>query len=91
MNLKFPWLNHPRSEQKDTMLTFSAFAVLAALIKFLTNGVSITIAGYTLNCGTVDAALIGAILTPTLGAYVIRKFKDSPDSTTTTTNGDTNE
>lgn len=83
--MKFPWIKHPRSGQEDTMLTFSTLAVASALAKFLLNGTAIEIAGKTFSAGTVDAALIGAILVPTLGAYVARKAKDSPDTKKTIT------
>lgn len=73
------WIKHPRSRKADTMLTFSAWAVLACLGKFITNGVELTLFGNTINFGTIDAALITAVLTPTLLAYVGRKFTDSPD------------
>lgn len=77
--MKFPWIKHPRSKEPDTMLTFSAWAVLAALFKFITNGMTIEVADWSYSFGTVDAVLIGAILAPTLTAYVTRKWKDSPD------------
>ena len=77
MNL---WVLHPRSKQPDSALTFSVLAVLATLGKFLLNGVTIEVLNKTVNFGTIDAALVGAILAPTLGAYVARKFKDSPDT-----------
>ena len=72
------WISHPRSKKKDTMLTLSVYAFLAVLGKFLLNGVNITIMEKTVDFGTVDAALIGALLVPTLGAYTARKFKSPP-------------
>lgn len=61
------------------MLTLGVMATLSALGKFLLNGVSIELAGQSVNFGTTDATLIGAILLPTLGAYVARKYTSSPD------------
>lgn len=74
------WLKHPRTGEADTMLTLGVLASLSAIGKFLLNGVAIEIADKTVNFGTVDATLIAAILTPTLGAYVVRKYKNSPDA-----------
>lgn len=76
MNL---WISHPRSKKPDSMLTVGIIAFIACVFKFITNGVSVSLGDMTMNFGTVDAALIGALLTPTLGAYVIRKYKSSPD------------
>lgn len=77
--MKLPWIQHPRSKKPDTMLTFSTWALVSALFKFITNDVTLTVGDWSYNFGTVDAVLIGAIITPTLGAYVARKWKDSPD------------
>jgi hypothetical protein len=68
------WLKHPRSGEKDTMLTLSVFAFLACVFKFLGNGIVIG----PVDLGTVDATLIGAMLAPTLVAYTARKFKSPP-------------
>lgn len=72
------WIKHPRSEEKDSMLTLSVYAFLAVLFKFIVNGATIELFDKTINFGTVDAALIGALLVPTLGAYTARKFKSPP-------------
>lgn len=75
------WIKHPRSGKADTMLTLAVVSVLAVLGKFLLNGVAIG----SVTLGTVDAGLVAAMLTPTLGAYVARKYSDSPDKKTTAT------
>lgn len=72
------WIKHPRSGEKDTMLSLSVYAFAAVLAKFLLNGVSLTLLDKTINFGTVDATLIGALITPTLAAYTARKFKSPP-------------
>lgn len=72
------WIKHPRSQEPDTMLTLSIFAFLAVLVKFLLNDVEINAFGKIVNFGSVDAALIGSLLVPTLGAYTARKFKNPP-------------
>lgn len=70
--MKFPFITHPRTGQKDTMLTMAVIATLAAVFKFLVNGVAVN----NINLGTVDATLLAALLTPTLGAYWARKHTD---------------
>jgi NhaP-type Na+/H+ or K+/H+ antiporter len=81
MNFSWLWIKHPRSGQADTMLTLAVLATLTAIGKFLLNGMVLTfMPGRSISFGTVDALLIGALLTPTLTAYVTRKMKDSPDA-----------
>jgi hypothetical protein len=73
------WLKHPRTGKPDTMLTLAVLATLTCLAKVLLNNTILKIAGQTITCGTIDGLVIAATLTPTLGAYVARKHKDSPD------------
>jgi len=70
------WLKHPQTGQYSVTLSFAAGGFLAALGKFLLNGVTFTIAGKAISCGSVDAALLGAMLLPTLGSYVTRTYID---------------
>lgn len=69
------WINHPRSKTPSATLTFSVYALIICLGKFLLNGVEIHILDKAINFGTVDSSLIAAILTPTLLSYVSKKFK----------------
>jgi hypothetical protein len=80
--LKYFWINHPRSATPDAMLTLATYSTLTVLAKLLLNGVSMKLGSSSWTFGVVDAGLIGAVLTPTLGAYVIRKMKDSPANPT---------
>jgi hypothetical protein len=64
------WLTNPSTGRKDTMLSLSAYAFLMCAVKFLLNGVAVG----SFTFGTVDAALIGALLGPTLIAYSAKKF-----------------
>ena len=73
------WIKHPRSKKPDAMLTIAMYACFVVFFKVLFNGVTFTLGEAIVNLGTVEAALVAAVLTPTLGAYVGRKFKDSPD------------
>lgn len=63
--------------KKDAILTMAVFAMAIILIKVLLDGVVITVAGNVLvNFGTVDSGIIGALLTPTLSAYVARRYTE---------------
>lgn len=81
------WITHPRSGAPDAMLTLAVYSVAVVLVKFFLSDVAFG----SLTFGELDAGVIGAILTPTLGAYALRKHKDSPDAITSseeeTTNG----
>ena len=69
------WIKHPNTKRYSATLSFSVYALIACLGKFLLNGVTIQILDKNINFGTVDSALIAAILTPTLLTYVSKKFK----------------
>lgn len=61
----------------DALLTFSLISVLTVLGKVLLNGATIG----PVHCGTIDAALIGAVLVPTVGAYTVKRVKGGkPDA-----------
>ena len=68
------WIANPKTRKKSVTLTFAVWGLLSCLFKFLTNGVELTIFDQVIKFGTIDAALIGALLTPTLGAYVANKW-----------------
>lgn len=73
------WIKHPRTGKEDTMLTLAVMSVLTVLGKFVINGIEVG----SINLGSIDAGLVAALLTPTLGAYVARKYSDSPDKKAT--------
>ena len=62
--------------KKDAMLTFAFTGFIVVLFKYLVSGVAADIAGHSVNFGTVDASMMAALLTPTLGAYVARRYTD---------------
>ena len=72
------WIKHPRSKEPDAMLTLAVVAFVSVVLKFLTNDVVLGLGEKSVSLGKIDATLVGALLAPTLGAYVIRKQKDSP-------------
>lgn len=65
------WMIRNSRGRKDALLTFSAGAVLIVFVKTLLNGVT----AHGITFGTVDPALIGALLVPTLGAYTAKRIK----------------
>ena len=77
--MKIPWIKHPRSGKPDTMLTVAIASVIVVLGKVLLNGVSVELFGSPIALGVIDAGLVAALLTPTLGVYAARKYSDSPD------------
>jgi hypothetical protein len=64
------------SGNKDAILTLAVVGFAFCLIKVLLAGVTIAVAGRTFDCGTIDGSSIAAILAPTLGAYVGRRYTD---------------
>lgn len=78
--MKLPWINHPRSNEPDAMLTVAIASVLVVLGKVVMNGVTLHVFGTPVNFGSIDAGLVAALLTPTLGVYAARKYTDSPDN-----------
>lgn len=60
----------------DAIFTLSLLAFFVVLIKFMVAGVTFTISGVDYSLGSVDASMIAALLTPTLGAYVGRRYTD---------------
>lgn len=62
--------------KKDAVLTMAFMGFIVVLVKILIGGVSIKLANHDVSLGVIDAATVGAVLTPTLGAYVARKYTD---------------
>jgi hypothetical protein len=74
------FIKHPNTDVYSASLTFAVWALVACLIKFMLNGVTIEVLDKTINFGTTDAGLIAALLTPTLAAYASKKFsKQRPE------------
>ena len=71
------WIKNTAGKE-DAVLTMSFFAFVGVMVKFLFSGVSVSLsAGHSFSFGTVDAGVIAAILTPTLGAYVARRHTEA--------------
>jgi hypothetical protein len=65
------WIKNTEGK-RDAILTMSLLGFLVVLVKFALSG--LTIGPFVF--GELDAGVVGALLTPTLGAYVARRFTD---------------
>lgn len=70
------WMLKNSDGERDAVLTLTVAGFLVILFKFVIAGMSITFSSNTYTAGDIDAATIGALLTPTLGAYVARRYTD---------------
>lgn len=69
------WMAHNSRGRPDALLTFAAWSVVVVLVKVLLHGVNVK--GWSF--GTIDAALVGAVLLPTLGAYTTKRVAGGKD------------
>lgn len=69
------WIKNTQGKP-DAVLTMTVAGFAVVLLKVLVGGIAFTVAGKDVTLGTIDAGTIGAILTPTLGAYVARRYTD---------------
>lgn len=70
------WMLKNSSGKKDAVLTMAVVGFAFVLLKMLLVGVSLHLGERSVNFGTIDGSTIAAILTPTLGAYVGRRYTD---------------
>jgi len=75
MNLNFIWFENAEGKP-DTMLSFAIVAFAIVCFKVIFGGTSFHIGAQILTISTIDPGMVGALLTPTLGAYVIRRYTD---------------
>lgn len=68
------WMIKNSKGQKDGVFTMAVVGFGFCVVKMFLVGVTLQIAGQEVNFGTIDGSTIAAILTPTLGAYVGRKY-----------------
>lgn len=66
------WMDNSAGKP-DAMLTLGAISLGVVLVKFFIADISVG----PLVFGQLDGMVIAAILTPTLGAYVARRYTDS--------------
>jgi hypothetical protein len=78
------WIKNTDGE-RDAVLTMALLGFIIVLVKVLLAGVVLTWSETrTFTFGTIDAATIAAVLAPTLGAYVARRYTDAKFDQTTT-------
>lgn len=63
------FIKHPTTGKPDLMVTLSTVTTMAAVIKFILDGVTISWQGYTMDFGHLDSMTYAALLTPVLGAH----------------------
>lgn len=86
------FLKHPQTNEPDLLMTLAWVVTLVCSIKFLFEGIEITIGAHTLSLGHADATTYAAMLAPVLGAHGWKEGKaarpapankvDNPDGET---------
>lgn len=66
------WLKNSQGNE-DAMLTLGVVSLAVVLLKFFLSEMSFG----TMIFGQLDGMVVAAILTPTLGAYVARRYTDA--------------
>lgn len=66
------WMKNSQGNQ-DAMLTLGVVSLSVVLLKFFLSEMSFG----TVIFGQLDGMVVAAILTPTLGAYVARRYTDA--------------
>jgi hypothetical protein len=75
MNMAWLWIKNSDGEE-DTMLTFAVVAFVVVLFKVMMGGTDWTIGNLVWKIMPIDATMVAALLGPTLGAYVARRYTD---------------
>jgi hypothetical protein len=76
------FLTDPRTGKPSEMVTLSVLATLAAVFRFLFDGITIEIYAHKITFNHVDAMVYLAFLSPILGAHsFLHRGKDKNDST----------
>lgn len=69
------WIKNTEGKP-DAVLTMALIGFLVVVFRVLLAGVSLVWGDKSLALSDIDTGTIGAILTPTLGAYVARRYTD---------------
>lgn len=69
------WIKNTEGK-KDAVLTMTLMGFIVILLKVALSGVTVTLLESSFSFGSVDALVVAAVLTPTLGAYVARRHTD---------------
>lgn len=72
--MTLPLFTDPVTGERSFTMTAAAMTLAVVLLKTLLTGITIASFG---DLGGMDAGLAAALLTPTLGAYVARKYTDA--------------
>lgn len=67
------WLKNSKGKKSAT-LTFSTIAFAVVMLKVLLANVAVVVGEKNINFGEMDPTLALTLLTPTLGAYVLRHW-----------------
>lgn len=70
------WLKNTVGRE-DAVLTMAMIGFVIIVMKVLVSGIQLSFGDKVIAFGSVDASVIGALLTPTLGAYVARRYTDT--------------
>lgn len=62
--------------KSDAVLTMTLWSLVVVLVKLVFSGFTLSFGGWSVGAGAIDAGIIGALLSPTLGAYVARRYTD---------------
>ena len=77
MRLQDMWIKNTAGKP-DAVLTMTIMVLVVVLVKYVFADTSIEIAaGHSVKFGPADAGVITALLTPTLGAYVARRYTET--------------
>ncbi len=58
-----------KASERNTLLTLVILTVVCCLVKFILDGVVVSIYGQTINFGHVDATVYLTLLSPILGSH----------------------
>ena len=73
--MRFEWMKNTEG-RPDAVLTMAFVGFMIVAIKILFAGAVIEFNGNKYSFGAPDASVIGALLGPTLGAYVTRRWTE---------------
>lgn len=69
------WMKNTEGKP-DAVLTLAALSIFGVLFRVVFGGFHLAAGGVDISLPAIDAAVIGSLLTPTLGAYVARRYTD---------------
>lgn len=73
--MKLRWIRNTDGKP-DAVLTMAFMGFIVVLLKVLIGETTFDLGDHTYTFGGIDATVVGALLTPTLGAYVTRRWTE---------------